>query len=199
MSPAPAAPPAPRSPPPAFAAAGGAPTVAGATAALVSAGLALRAAVFADLARRGDTKRLRCTCDATSAALEARLRAVAADVRAAAEREYETTAAAVLRQHQQRLLILRHVSKCPAEIGECTATPHCAQMKRLWKHLVPCKDAGCKVPHCVSSRYVLAHYANCTTASCDVCGPVQRAIAIASAGRRVGGAATGASAASESR
>lgn len=82
----------------------------------------------------------------------------------------------VLKQQQQRLLLLRHASKCPHEAGRCTVTPHCANMKSLWKHIMSCKDQECKVPHCVSSRYVLSHYSKCKDQQCPVCGPVREAI-----------------------
>eukprot|EP00595_Chromulina_sp_UTEXLB2642_P000207 CAMPEP_0196761116 /NCGR_PEP_ID=MMETSP1095-20130614/243_1 /TAXON_ID=96789 ORGANISM="Chromulina nebulosa, Strain UTEXLB2642" /NCGR_SAMPLE_ID=MMETSP1095 /ASSEMBLY_ACC=CAM_ASM_000446 /LENGTH=1717 /DNA_ID=CAMNT_0042110239 /DNA_START=347 /DNA_END=5501 /DNA_ORIENTATION=- len=82
----------------------------------------------------------------------------------------------VLKQQQQRLLLLRHASKCPHEAGRCPVTPHCANMKALWKHIMSCKDQECKVPHCVSSRYVLSHYSKCKDQQCPVCGPVREAI-----------------------
>jgi len=81
----------------------------------------------------------------------------------------------VLRQQQQRLLLLRHASKCRHEDGKCPVTPHCAGMKKLWKHIAECKDQKCQVPHCVSSRYVLSHYHRCKD-PCAVCGPVRAAI-----------------------
>lgn len=82
----------------------------------------------------------------------------------------------VLRQQQQRLLLLRHASKCPHENGKCPVTPHCAGMKRLWKHIAECKDQQCQMAHCVSSRYVLSHYHRCKDPRCAVCGPVRDAI-----------------------
>eukprot|EP00978_Attheya_sp_CCMP212_P045484 scaffold348462_cov62-Attheya_sp.AAC.4 len=82
----------------------------------------------------------------------------------------------VLRHQQQRLLLLRHAAKCPHEDGRCPVTPHCAGMKRLWKHIAECKDQKCLVPHCVSSRYVLSHYHRCKDPRCPVCGPVREAI-----------------------
>ena len=60
--------------------------------------------------------------------------------------------------------------------GRCPVTPHCAGMKRLWKHIAECKDQKCLVPHCVSSRYVLSHYHRCKDVRCPVCGPVREAI-----------------------
>lgn len=80
----------------------------------------------------------------------------------------------VLKQQQQRLLLLRHASKCPHE--RCQVTPHCGNMKLLWKHIMSCKDQECKTPHCVSSRYVLSHYSKCRDRNCPVCGPVREAI-----------------------
>jgi len=82
----------------------------------------------------------------------------------------------VLRHQQQRLLLLRHAAKCHHEDGQCLVTPHCAGMKRLWKHIAECKDQKCLVPHCVSSRYVLSHYHRCKDVRCPVCGPVREAI-----------------------
>ena len=82
----------------------------------------------------------------------------------------------VLRHQQQRLLLLRHAAKCQHEDGRCPVTPHCAGMKRLWKHIAECKDQKCLVPHCVSSRYVLSHYHRCKDVRCPVCGPVREAI-----------------------
>ncbi len=84
--------------------------------------------------------------------------------------------AQVLRHQQQRLLLLRHAAKCPHEDGRCPVTPHCAGMKRLWKHIAECKNQKCQVPHCVSSRYVLSHYHRCKDVRCPVCGPVREAI-----------------------
>ena len=86
----------------------------------------------------------------------------------------------VLRQQQQRLLLLRHASKCKfgtdANPAICTATKHCAQMKKLWAHITKCKNTSCQTPHCVSSRYVLSHYNRCKEQKCAVCKPVRDAI-----------------------
>ena len=82
----------------------------------------------------------------------------------------------VLRHQQQRLLLLRHAAKCQHEDGRCPVTPHCAGMKRLWKHIAECKDQKCLVLHCVSSRYVLSHYHRCKDVRCPVCGPVREVI-----------------------
>lgn len=79
------------------------------------------------------------------------------------------------RHKRQRLLLLRHASKCTAENGTCTITPHCAEMKELWKHIASCKDSCCKVRHCMSSRYVLSHYRRCKP-PCNICDPVREII-----------------------
>jgi len=82
-----------------------------------------------------------------------------------------------IRNKQQRLLLLHHSAKCPQkEDGSCTVTPHCALMKRLWRHIEGCKDNKCQFEHCVSSRYVLTHYRKCREANCQVCGPVRRVV-----------------------
>ena len=84
----------------------------------------------------------------------------------------------VILQQQQRLLLLRHASKCTA--GPSCQTRFCAQMKVLWRHMKACRDKNCKTSHCVSSRCVLNHYRICKsngrTGSCEVCGPVMTRI-----------------------
>jgi len=79
------------------------------------------------------------------------------------------------RHKRQRLLLLRHASKCTAAPGTCQVTPHCAEMKKLWKHIASCKDSYCKVRHCMSSRYVLSHYRRCKP-PCTICDPVKAII-----------------------
>jgi Bromodomain/TAZ zinc finger len=80
----------------------------------------------------------------------------------------------VILQQQQRLLLLRHASKCTAG-PQCT-TKFCEQMVTLWKHMRTCRDKSCKTSHCLSSRCVLNHYRICKsngrTLTCEVCGPV---------------------------
>ena len=88
--------------------------------------------------------------------------------------------AQVLRQQQQRLLLLRHASKCkygtPENPSTCPATKHCRDMKQLWQHITRCKNQRCDRAHCVSSRYVLSHYNRCKEDACSVCKPVRDAI-----------------------
>ena len=81
-----------------------------------------------------------------------------------------------VRHKQQRLLLLRHASKCQYEAGKCPVTPHCASMKKLWEHIAHCKDHQCTVQHCMSSRYVLSHYRRCKDPRCPACGPVRHTI-----------------------
>ena len=85
-----------------------------------------------------------------------------------------------VRHKQQRLLLLRHASKCKFEPGQCPVTPHCASMKKLWEHIAHCKDHQCTVQHCMSSRYVLSHYRRCKDPRCLSCGPVRDTIRKAS-------------------
>ncbi|KAL7543880.1 hypothetical protein ACHAXR_013283 [Thalassiosira sp. AJA248-18] len=80
------------------------------------------------------------------------------------------------RHKQQRLLLLCHATKCTVETGQCTVTPHCAEMKMLWKHIASCKDSSCKVRHCLSSRYMVRHYQRCAKSTCNVCDPVKDTI-----------------------
>jgi E1A/CREB-binding protein len=81
-----------------------------------------------------------------------------------------------IRHKQQRLLLLRHASRCQHEAGSCPVTPHCASMKKLWEHIAHCRDPQCTVQHCLSSRYVLSHYRRCKDARCPACGPVRETI-----------------------
>jgi hypothetical protein len=81
-----------------------------------------------------------------------------------------------VRHKQQRLLLLRHASRCQYEPSKCPVTPHCASMKKLWEHIAHCKNQQCTVPHCMSSRYVLSHYRRCKDARCPACGPVRETI-----------------------
>merc|ERR1740124_930356 len=81
-----------------------------------------------------------------------------------------------IRHKQQRLLLLHHSAKCPHENGTCTVTPHCADMKRLWRHMESCKDNNCRVPHCFSSRAILSHYRKCKESNCPACGPVRETV-----------------------
>jgi len=79
----------------------------------------------------------------------------------------------LLRLQQQRLLLLQHAAKCQQSDGECTVTPHCAAMKKLWSHVKNCSLVKCPVAHCVSSRYVLGHWCSCTDAACRMCQPAR--------------------------
>lgn len=81
-----------------------------------------------------------------------------------------------IRHKQQRLLLLHHSAKCPHEDGRCSVTPHCADMKRLWKHMEGCKDNQCRVAHCFSSRAILSHYRKCKDPACPACGPVRETV-----------------------
>lgn len=86
----------------------------------------------------------------------------------------------VIKQQQQRLLLLRHASKCKA--GPSCKTKHCGQMVKLWQHMKKCRDKNCKTPHCLSSRCVLNHYRMCknanTTSTCEVCAPVMQLVKV---------------------
>lgn len=79
----------------------------------------------------------------------------------------------ILKQRQQRLLLLRHASKCDNDV-DCNWS--CSKMKVLWRHIMECKELKCDTRHCVSSRHVLSHYSRCKNHTCPVCGPVRDAI-----------------------
>ena len=81
-----------------------------------------------------------------------------------------------IRCMQRRLLLLYHGAKCQPE-GNCPVTRHCASMKKLWHHIILCKDTKqCDVQCCLSSRYILTHYKRCKVQRCPVCGPVRAKI-----------------------
>lgn len=83
----------------------------------------------------------------------------------------------ILHQQQQRLLFLRHASKCQHVNDKCPqGYANCKGMKDLWKHIASCREQRCQYPHCVSSRYVLSHYHKCKDERCPVCGPVRHTI-----------------------
>jgi E1A/CREB-binding protein len=94
-----------------------------------------------------------------------------------------------IRHKQQRLLLLHHSAKCPHEDGRCPTTPHCADMKRLWRHMEGCKDNQCRVSHCFSSRAILSHYRKCKDNACPACGPVRETVRKAQ-GNRVASSGT---------
>lgn len=94
-----------------------------------------------------------------------------------------------IRHKQQRLLLLHHSAKCPQK-GQCTVTPHCADMKKLWRHMEGCKDNHCRVPHCFSSRAILSHYRKCKDPECPACGPVRETVRKAQGSRSGGGSNT---------
>lgn len=81
-----------------------------------------------------------------------------------------------IKQQQQRLLLLRHASRCTA--GPSCKTQFCPQMVELWKHMKECTDKNCQTSHCLSSRCVLNHYRSCKaekkTPTCEVCSIVTK-------------------------
>jgi len=81
-----------------------------------------------------------------------------------------------LRHQHQRIILLRHASRCPLEYNRCPVTRHCASMKRFWKHILECSIPKCLFQHCFSSRYILRHYRRCQDAKCRTCGPVNAMI-----------------------
>mmetsp|Transcript_5569 Transcript_5569/g.8264 ORF Transcript_5569/g.8264 Transcript_5569/m.8264 type:complete len:517 (+) Transcript_5569:125-1675(+) len=79
----------------------------------------------------------------------------------------------VVGEQQQRILLLRHASKCPCLDGaECKVTPICSKMKILWSHIQRCRKESCSFPQCVSSQNVLAHFKGCKNLRCPLCGPI---------------------------
>lgn len=73
----------------------------------------------------------------------------------------------VILMQRDRLVQLRHASKCPAPPGQCEISPYCGRLKALWKHILDCKSEYCRVPLCASSRFILHHYGGCHYVSTD--------------------------------
>lgn len=79
----------------------------------------------------------------------------------------------MVRQQQQRLVLLQHAKHCLNPSGECPVTPFCAGMKKMWTHLAVCQDMRCDVSLCLSSRVLYHHHDNCTDPDCYICRPVR--------------------------
>ncbi len=79
---------------------------------------------------------------------------------------------------QERLVYLHHSARCNDK--NCTVTPMCGELQRLWRHLPNCRDPACTVPHCLSSRQVLNHYKDCKYQVgkdyCQICQPLRNII-----------------------
>lgn len=83
-----------------------------------------------------------------------------------------------LRGMQARLLRLRHASLCPSQEDQCTLLDSCGSMKRLWRHIIHCKESEtCTVQDCVSSRNVLTHFYHCKEKGCAMCRPLREVVA----------------------
>mmetsp|Transcript_5018 Transcript_5018/g.18226 ORF Transcript_5018/g.18226 Transcript_5018/m.18226 type:complete len:1377 (+) Transcript_5018:27-4157(+) len=79
-------------------------------------------------------------------------------------------------KQQRWLLFLRHASRCQAPEGQCTVTPHCDVARKLWNHVLSCRDPKCNYPRCVPSRELLSHHQRCKEPRCVVCAPVRQAL-----------------------
>lgn len=75
--------------------------------------------------------------------------------------------------HQQRLLLLLHASKC---LEDTCATPFCKGIKNVYNHAKNCTDMQCKTQSCISSRTALGHYHSCRDAKCGICPPVREIV-----------------------
>lgn len=83
---------------------------------------------------------------------------------------------ALVQKQQRWLLFLRHASKCQAPEGQCPVTPHCGVARKLWHHVLKCRDPKCEYPRCVPSRELLSHHQRCREQRCVVCAPVREAL-----------------------
>ena len=80
---------------------------------------------------------------------------------------------------QQRLLLLHHANNCKQDIQTlCTISPYCNYMRKLWPHILKCKEQKCIIPQCISSRYALSHYGNCENKICLICENVRHTMKI---------------------
>lgn len=81
------------------------------------------------------------------------------------------TADDIQKQRRNRLVLLRHASRC---VQEKCQTQYCPAMKVLWAHVSHCQKSDCSVPHCVSSHYVLSHFHRCRDSDCQVCVGIEK-------------------------
>ncbi|KAH9251081.1 hypothetical protein BASA81_011156 [Batrachochytrium salamandrivorans] len=81
------------------------------------------------------------------------------------------TADDIQKQRRNRLVLLRHASRC---VQEKCQTQYCPAMKVLWAHVSLCQKNDCSVPHCVSSHYVLSHFHRCRDSECQVCVGIEK-------------------------
>eukprot|EP00889_Picochlorum_renovo_P004487 jgi/Picre1/31517/NNA_006869.t1 len=78
---------------------------------------------------------------------------------------------------QKWLLFLRHCAKCTLSPDQCQYKNSCATTKKLWEHLIRCKEKNCKYPRCEPSRALLMHHQQCKSRDCPVCIPVKQYVA----------------------
>mmetsp|Transcript_10748 Transcript_10748/g.16205 ORF Transcript_10748/g.16205 Transcript_10748/m.16205 type:complete len:489 (+) Transcript_10748:94-1560(+) len=92
----------------------------------------------------------------------------------------------LVRRKVQRLLLIRHCTKCsvrsiplPSNVQAavtgyfCPVTSHCAEGKALCAHIKTCKLDDCTYKKCLTTRDVLGHYRHCRDIECMICGPVR--------------------------
>ncbi|KAL7495383.1 hypothetical protein ACHAWT_003809 [Skeletonema menzelii] len=100
--------------------------------------------------------------------------------------ETEFSHSELLRRKIQRLLLIRHCTKCsirsiplPPNVKAvdtgyfCPVTSRCAEGKALCAHIKTCKLDDCTYKKCLTTREVLGHYINCRDVGCKICGPVR--------------------------
>ncbi|CAM9853264.1 unnamed protein product, partial [Choristocarpus tenellus] len=81
----------------------------------------------------------------------------------------------------ERLLLLRHANACPIEAGEsgrveCSVTPRCEEMRKLWKHMSQCRVQDCKYTLCIHACWEVRHLRSCKRHDCPLCEPVKSLI-----------------------
>mmetsp|Transcript_22043 Transcript_22043/g.47940 ORF Transcript_22043/g.47940 Transcript_22043/m.47940 type:complete len:677 (-) Transcript_22043:98-2128(-) len=75
---------------------------------------------------------------------------------------------------QEYLLTMFHASMCPhEEDGQCTLSPLCFDLKKVWMHKIYCTNYKCMYPFCATAEMFSHHYKTCSNDICQVCPPVR--------------------------
>jgi hypothetical protein len=80
-------------------------------------------------------------------------------------------------QIKNNILDLYHCSKCDS--GEnCQINKNCKQLKKIWTHIIKCKNNNCNTRNCIIAKNLLTHYWNCKDPKCVICVDVREKIII---------------------
>lgn len=83
---------------------------------------------------------------------------------------------AIRREQQRRKLVgLHHAAFC-TNIGNapCPGHSHCLAHKRLFSHMIACREGGrCVIPGCSKGRLIWTHFSTCTkNIDCHICSVI---------------------------